>query len=209
MKHIIWGALLAFAAVLLLALCTAHAQAFEVPAYSLRYRAALEQAATGTFGLDAPVARIAAQIHQESDWKPNAASPYAQGLAQFTPPTALWLPTVCPGVGEPDPWDASWSIRAIVCYDHYLYVHAPGRDECNRWAFALSDYNGGQGNRAREQRLAAQNGADSLTWFDNVEKYNRRSATAWRENRNYVRLVLLVFEPEYLAQGWPGHGACP
>jgi len=201
--------MLVVAMILLLFLATAHAAPFEVPQHSLQYRAALQSAAIERFGLNAPVARLAAQINQESDWQPDAESVYAQGLAQFTPPTARWLPSICPDIGEPDPWDADWSIRAIVCYDFYLHAHAPGHDECNRWAFALSDYNGGQGMRAREQTLAADHHADRNQWWSSVETYNARSASAWRENRTYVRRILLYVEPAYLIAGWPGSVACP
>lgn len=179
-----------------------------IPTYSLRYRAQLERAVGAQFGLDAPVARLAAQIHAESAWRPKAASPYAQGLAQFTPDTAKWLPQVCPEVGEPDPWDAGWSIRAIACYDHYLYANARAVDECNRWAFTLSDYNGGTGMRLREQRLARAAGADPARWFGSVEDYRARSVGAYRENRGYVRKILLVLEPEYVDAGWSGTAVC-
>ena len=196
-------------AITLLAAAPANAAEVEIPAYSLRYRAALERAAGDHFGLDAPVARIAAQIHQESLWRPDAASPYAQGLAQFTPPTARWLPTICPSVGEPDPWDPQWSIRAVACYDAWLYANAPPSSECNRWAFTLADYNGGQGFRWREQQLARNAGKDASTWFDHVESFNARSESNWRQNRSYVRRILLLLEPAYIAAGWGGKGACP
>jgi membrane-bound lytic murein transglycosylase MltF len=204
-----WGLIIAIVLIVLAgALFNAAIAAEPIPEYSLRYRAALVHAVIEQFGLEANVALLAAQIHEESNWEPRAASAYAQGLSQFTRPTAKWLPTVCPDVGEPDPWNADWSIRAIACYDHYLYVRAPGLDDCNRWAFTLSDYNGGQGNRAREQRMAAENHDDPLVWWAHVEKYNRRSASAWRENRGYVRDILLKIEPVYLDAGWPGTGAC-
>lgn len=205
-----WPAVMLGILTLLVALWSAAAGAAEVeiPPYSLRYRASLERAAGDHFGLNAPVARLAAQIHQESLWKPGAASPYAQGLAQFTPPTARWLPTICPSVGAPDPWDPQWSIRAVACYDAWLYANAPRADECNRWAFVLSDYNGGQGMRIREQRLAAAAGKDSTLWWSNVEEFNARSAQAWKENRSYVRRILLLIEPAYLAADWGGKGVC-
>ncbi len=200
--------LLVLAYVLLTATPAAAAEV-KIPEQSVRYRAALDRAAGDNFGLNAPTARLAAQIHQESMWKADAASPYAQGLAQFTPPTARWLPTICPSVGAPDPWDPQWSIRAVACYDAWLYANAPPANECNRWAFTLSDYNGGQGFRRREQQLARAAGDDSSTWFDHVESFNARSIGAWRENRSYVRRILLLLEPAYIAAGWGGTGACP
>jgi len=186
----------------------AHADEPQIPAASVRYRTALEQAAVQRFGLQAPVARLAAQIQAESGWNPKVASAFAQGLAEFTPATAKWLPEICPDVGTPDPWDAQWSMRALVCYDYYLHKNVSAVDECNRWAFTLSDYNGGQGMRAREQRSAAEHGADPHRWFSGVESYSSRSPEAFRENRGYVREILLKLEPAYLDAGWPGVGAC-
>jgi hypothetical protein len=186
----------------------AHAQGVEIPTWSLRYRATLIEAATASFGINAPTARLAAQIHQESNWKPNAASPYAQGLAQFTPPTARWLPAICPEIGAPDPWDAGWSIRAMACYDAWLYARVPHVDDCNAWAFTLVDYNGGQGLRMREQKVTAAAGDNPNLWWSNVELARARSPAAWNENRAYPRRILLVLEPAYLENDWGGKGAC-
>ena len=67
---------------------TAHAQ---VPHESARYRLTLLREAHGQWGLDAPVAAFAAQVHQESGWNPQAVSRVgARGLAQFMPATTLW-----------------------------------------------------------------------------------------------------------------------
>jgi len=182
--------------------------AVKIPSYSLRYRAVIERAGSENFGLDSPTARLAAQIHQESAWQPHAASAYAQGLAQFTPATAQWLPRVCPQVGAPDPWDAGWAIRAMACYDAWLYAQAPGADECHKWAFVLADYNGGQGMRQREQKLAVKAGANADAWWFAVENFRVRAPAAYVENRAYVRRILLILEPAYLAAGWDDIGAC-
>lgn len=179
-----------------------------IPQASARYRIALQRAAASQFGVDAPIARLAAQIHQESAWRPNAESPYAQGIAQFTPSTAAWLPSVCPDVGPPDAWDASWSIRAMACYDRYLFERVVGAAACDQWAFTLSAYNGGLGWVARDMTRASANGADPALWFDNVERFSARSTAARAENRAYVRRILLVIEPAYIAAGWPGLAMC-
>lgn len=181
----------------------------RVPEASVRYRLALEREAGANFGIAAPAARIAAQIHQESGWRVDAESVYAQGLAQFTPATAKWLPSVCPSVGAPDPWDARWSIRAIACYDAWLYERVRGATECDRWAFTLSAYNGGLGWVARDQALAVINGANPLRWFGHVEKWSPRAQWARDENRGYPRRILLLLEPAYVRAGWPGSVACP
>lgn len=199
---IIAGMLLAGA--LLLGVDAAHAGEVRIPSESVRYRLQLERIAGERWGLDAPVARVAAQLQQESGWDPSARSIYAQGLAQFTPKTAQWLPEVCPQVGPPDPWDAGWSLRAVVCYDAWLLQRAPGATACDRWAMTLSAYNGGERMRDRERSLAA----DATRWFGHTEQQRVRSPAAWRENRGYVQRILRVLEPAYLEAGWPGRAVC-
>lgn len=187
----------------------AGAATIRIPESSALHRLQLEREAAARFGLDAPVALIAAQIHQESRWKPTARSKYAEGLAQFTAPTARWLPTVCPEIGAPDPWDATWSLRAIVCYDHHLLARASyAATGCDRWAFALSGYNGGEVMLRRERKLAADSGGDASRWFDQVERFRVRAQWAWDENRGYVTRILRTLEPVYLAAGWPGSATC-
>lgn len=203
----VFWALAAFAALAFME--RSHAGEIEIPEQSARYRIALEREASAQFGLDAPVARMAAQIHQESRWNPSAQSPFARGLSQFTASTATWLPGVCPDVGAPDPWNADWSIRAIACYDRYLYVHLDGASECERWAFTLSAYNGGMGMLNRERMRASATGADAARWFNSVERFSARSRSAYVENRSYVRRILLDIEPAYLDAGWPGEAVCP
>lgn len=186
----------------------AEGQSVVIPADSVLYRMQVERAAGEQWGLDAPVARLAAQLHQESGWRPTARSAYAQGLAQITPPTAAWLPAICPQLGHPDPWDPAWSIRAQACYDAWLHRRAMGATPCDRWAMTLSAYNGGEAARDRESRMAHEARADPLRWFGAVERYRSRGLAAWQENRAYVRRILLVLEPAYLAAGWPGTRAC-
>ena len=80
--------------------------------------------------------------------------------------------------------------------------------ECDRWAFVLAGYNGGNGWVNRDRRLASAKGADPLAWFDSVERHNAgRSAANFRENRHYPRAILLRWEPMYAAAGW-GPGVC-
>lgn len=189
--------------------CAATAAEVHIPDASVRYRVQLERAAGAQFGMQAPVARIAAQIHQESAWRTTARSKYAQGLSQFTPTTAAWLPQVCPEVGPADPWDAGWSMRAVVCYDAWLHDRARGATPCDRWAMTLSAYNGGESARDREIRMAYEARDDPRQWFGQVERQRSRSAAAWQENRDYVRRILLRLEPAYLAEGWPGTRVCP
>jgi soluble lytic murein transglycosylase-like protein len=180
----------------------------KVPEASVLYRLRVERAANDYFGISASPARLAAQLHQESAWRPDARSKYASGLAQFTPATAKWLPAACPEIGTFDPWDPSQSIRAAACYDRWLYDRVTGASECDRWAFALSAYNGGLGWVNRDRRRASATGADGARWFGHVELHTSRASWARDENRSYVRRILLRIEPAYIAAGWSGAAVC-
>lgn len=46
--------------------------AAQVPTAALRYRADLIRSSRSVWGMDAPVATFAGQIHQESQWRANA-----------------------------------------------------------------------------------------------------------------------------------------
>lgn len=187
----------------------ADAAKVRIPETSARYRLQLEREVASRFGINAPVAYVAAQIHAESAWRPDARSPYAEGLTQFTPATAAWLPTVCPDIGPPDTWDPGWSLRAIACYDHYLFKRTKAATLCDRYALTLSKYNGGEKYLRLERDAAAAAGADRDRWFGHVEQQRARKVSAWKENRGYVARILRVLEPVYLAAGWPGVVTCP
>lgn len=99
----------------------AHASDVTIPRAAQQYRATLTRAAHATWGMDAPVSVLAAQIHTESGWNNEARSPVgAQGLAQFMPSTAAWLPEVAPETGKPAPFNPGWSLRALCIYDRWL-----------------------------------------------------------------------------------------
>jgi soluble lytic murein transglycosylase-like protein len=199
---------------LMLGMPDAKAQA-RIADVSPMLRLAIQREAARNFGLegDEVVARLAAQVQQESAWNPKAASAYAQGLTQFTPATARWLPTICPAVGTPDPWDPQWSLRAQSCYMAWLlgrmkpYRYAGEMTTCARWIFALRGYNGGEAMLNRERLAAQRAGADANNWRA-VEPYRARAAWAHKENIGYPRRILLVLEPAYLAAGWPGQAVC-
>lgn len=181
-----------------------------LPAAAQRHRADLIRSARAVWGLDAPTATFAAQIHAESLWRADAVSPAgAEGIAQFMPRTADWMAQTWPALVERDPFNPAWGLRALVSYDRYLWQRVQAADACERMAMTLSAYNGGLSWVYRDQRLAAYNAADSDRWFDHVERFNSgRRASAFRENRAYPRKILLQLEPRYRAAGW-GPGACP
>lgn len=188
------------------------AKAETIPANAHHYRATLETEAANYYGLNAPVARLAAQVHAESTWRPQAQSPYADGLMQITPATAKWLVEINPDELNPhDPWNPRWSIRAGVFYTHWLYKRYGDRwaTPCDAWAGGvLSPYNGGFKHVITERAMAVANGLDRERWFDHVEVMVGRSVGAHRENRHYVRRILYDLEPLYLAHGWQGSEVC-
>lgn len=182
----------------------------EIPVVAQRYQRDLTRIAQAEWGLDAPVAMFAGQIHQESRWKFDARSPVgAQGLGQVMPSTAAWLAETFPKVlGKNEPYNPTWSMQALVSYDYWLASRITAADSCEQAAMILSSYNGGLGWLFRDRKLASAKGADKLTWFDSVERFNAgRSAAAFKENRAYPRLILRQWEPIYIHAGW-GKGRC-
>ncbi|MBE8614680.1 lytic murein transglycosylase, partial [Morganella morganii] len=179
----------------------------QPPQAALKYRSELIRNARLEWGLSAPVADFAAQLHQESGWRPGAVSPAgAQGMAQFMPATADWISRSVPGLHQREPFNPSWAIRALVSYDRWLWQRVSAAGNCERMAMTLSGYNGGLGWVQRDKRLALQQGLDSTRWFGHVATVNAgRSAANWRENRHYPQRILLELAPRYLT--WGG-GSC-
>lgn len=185
----------------------AHAAEVTIPRAAEAHRATLVRAAHATWGLDAPVSVFAAQVHTESWWRNDTVSHVgAQGLAQFMPATARWLPSVAPETGRPAPFNPGWSLRALCVYDKWLWDRTNGADAFERMAFTLSAYNGGLGWVNRDKAKARRQGADASRWFGAVETVNAgRSAAAWKENRQYPRRILKERQYAYIKAGWgPG-----
>jgi len=185
-----------------LLLATTIASAQSVPAAAMAWQRTLVREAQSTIGVSAPVATLAAQLHQESGWRSDARSAVgAQGLAQFMPATAEWIAQVKPKRLSPvNPLDPRWSIMAQM----------PGATECDQWAFALSAYNGGEGWLRRDQRAAIAAGRDPLRWFSHVEATpdKRRAPQFVRENRDYPRRIMLRHAALYSRSGWGRAVAC-
>lgn len=209
------GAVLAALLVLALAASPAQAQSrVAIPEASALYRHRVEQAVADVWGVNASPARLAAQLHQESGWRPKATSPVgAQGVAQFMPATAKWIAELFPDkLGQFDPWDAQQAILAAAIYDKWLLdrVQPLGwtrMSECTRWNFALRGYNGGEQWLLRDRGLAVANKADPNDWRS-VERFRTRSVSNHQQNIDYPRRILLVLEPAYIAAGWPGTTVC-
>jgi soluble lytic murein transglycosylase-like protein len=184
------------------ALVAAHAQ---VPTDAARYRLTLTREARAVWGLNAPIASFAAQVHQESRWNPDATSPVgAQGLAQFMPSTTAWISGLYPSLADRAPRNPTWALRALVTYDAQLFTQVrQANDDCQRFAFALSAYNGGIGWVNRRQAKASKPGI----CFDHACVINPGvTPSAQAENEAYPRHILLKHQVLY--SSW-GEGICP
>lgn len=188
--------------VFVLAALAAPAFAQAIPRAAVPYRRALTANARLVWGLDAPVAVLASQVHQESGWRADAKSAYASGLAQFTPATADWISQkYASDLGVNQPLEPAWALRALAVYDKWLFDRQAAATPCDRWAFTLSAYNGGEGWVTRDKRKASAQGADTLRWWGQVERYSDRAAWAVTENREYPRRILLQRQTPYRAWG--------
>ena len=184
------------------------ASAAEIPRQALAHRALLTREARAVWGMDAPIATFAAQIHQESAWRENAVSHAgAQGLAQFMPSTAKWLPKVAPDTNQPLPFSPAWSIRAMVTYDRWLWKRIRAASDCDRMAMTLSAYNGGLGWLQKDQALAESVALNPRLWTHVALVNSGRSASNFKENRQYPTRILHALTDLYRAAGW-GLGAC-
>lgn len=183
-----------------------------MPAGAEKHRRTLVRAAHAGMGINAPIATMAAQVHQESAWRTDAVSPVgAQGIAQFMPGTSAWMAELFPALGPAEPYNPGWALRAMVHYNswHLQRLSNHAACPCDKWALVLSAYNGGLGWVYRDRDLARASGARGLAWFDDIERFNAgRSAANFAENRHYVRVILTRWEPVYAGAGW-GRGVCP
>lgn len=174
--------------------------AADPPRAALQYRAQLTRIAHAEWGLDAPVAAFAAQVHQESGWNPQAVSRVgARGMAQFMPATARWWCDLHGLTAEAcQPTNATWSMRALVGYDLWLFQRTRGPTEFDRFWAALRAYNGGLGHWQAESKVA---GSTSRQEVDAACGRARRSATHCPENLGYPRRILLTLQSRYLSWG--------
>jgi len=172
----------------------------DIPRAALHHRADLVRIAHAEWGLDAPVAAFAAQIHQESGWNPEAVSRVgARGMAQFMPATARWWCEVNKLSADAcQPSNPVWAMRALVGYDRWLYERVRGASEFDRLWAALRGYNGGLGWWQQEAKVA---GSYERLAVDAACGQARRAAVHCRENLGYPRRILLTLQSRYLAWG--------
>lgn len=183
-----------FVGLLALALTvTGHAQVPDPP-----YLSDVITSSEFYFGVPAPVPVFLAQIMQESGFNPSAVSAAgAQGLLQFMPATAKWA-AQAGGFGIVAPLDPKWSIRAGAWYMRSLYTRVREADShCDRWLFAFSGYNGGEGWVWKRQAKSVSPGSWALTGDINpgITESNQR------ENSRYGPRIVYALQPMYARYG--------
>jgi soluble lytic murein transglycosylase-like protein len=198
-KAIIWGGLI----IVLVAGGFFSQACAQVPPNAARYRADLVRQAHAQWGLDAPVAALAAQVHQESGWAPSAVSRVgAAGMAQFMPATANWW---CQLNSMPadqcQPRNPVWALQALVGYDKWLYDRTPtGYSAHDRLHVALRAYNGGLGHWQAEAKATGL----SHPTVDQVAAAcgkARRHSSHCPENLGYPQRILVLLQPRYTTWG--------
>lgn len=192
---------------LIIGFFTGNLFAAEIPSTANKYRADLTRSARLSWGMDAPIATFAAQVHQESGWNAQAVSRVgAKGLAQFMPSTADWIGGINPELAQRQPDNPTWALRALTAYDRWLYERIKADSDCDRMAMVLSSYNGGLGWLLRDKALAAQSGSNRNLWWNHVDRYNAgRTRAAFEENRGYPVRIIKGIQPAYAT--W-GQGVC-
>lgn len=163
----------------------------SIPPRAERYHRDLVRSSRYVFGMNAPVALLAGQVHQESGWNPMAKSAYASGLAQFTPATAKDMARLHPqDLGQAAPTDPRWALLALCHYDKALYDAAAfAASEGDRWRFVFWGYNGGWGWVQKDRAKAKALGLDPNQADDVAGVNNGRAPHFFRENRTYDRVI--------------------
>lgn len=184
--------------IVLLTCLLAGASFAAPPQTAVRYRPILTREAQFVHGLSAPVPMFAAQIEQESGWRPGVTAwDNGRGLAQFMDPTTTMVIRLYPELGQADPYNPTWAMRAMVRYDAWLWKQVKGRDACHRWAAALKGYNAGVGYVQQAQRKSDT----PDVWFDATEHVTtRQSAKNFEYSRLYPRWILIKRQVNYV--GW-------
>lgn len=189
----------------------APSPAVALPDAAWQHQRLLIRVSRAEWGDDTRVAALAAQVHQESSWRGDAKSRYAEGWAQFRPTTADWAAkTFAKDLGPAAPHDASWALPAMARYMRWIEDRVPRMAPyCDRWAAVLAGYNGGPGWVARDRALCeAATGCDPSRWWGHVELHSDRAEWAFRENRGYPRRILRTLLPRYLEAGYRGQAIC-
>lgn len=205
MKRGDW-AFLATAGVLISSALFSCALAAEIPRAAETHRRDLIREARAVWGLDAPISALAAQVHAESYWQPDARSwAGALGLTQFMPRTAEWAGTEFPDLGPPDPLNPRWALRAQSHYMRWLRERVTGAGECEAFAFALSAYNGGL---RWVQRRKAMSDQPEICFDATCDINPGIKASNQRENREYSRRIRALERDYFATRRWGTVGVC-
>lgn len=124
---------------------------------------------------------LAAQIYQESRFKPSSRSwAGAVGLMQVMPRTAEDM-GYC-SIEHPEV-----NIQAGVAYIKYLSAYWKDIPDDERVKFVLASYNAGPGHVSDARRLAYKYGRDPNVWDGNVEEFIRKKSQPEFYNDEVVR----------------------
>ncbi len=165
----------------------------------LQYVRAVRREAQAVFGVDAPVPTLMGQLRQESRCRADVtARDNGRGLAQFMDATAALVARSFPELGAPDPYNATWAIRAMVRYDSWLRDRVQFVTACDAWGATLSAYNGGLGYVQQSQRASTAPGV----WFGVTERVrSRQTASNFAFARSYPRKIILTHQPLFRGTG--------
>lgn len=202
MRRFIEWVMLAIAFLFVVAFYMSVARA-QVPDEALRHQRLYTRIILSEWGVGAPVASFAAQIHQESGWNCAAVSRAgARGCAQFMPATARWIGEVDVDLAVERVHDPVWAFQAQAVYMRWLHDRVKADSACERLAFAMSAYNGGLGHVYKRQRLSPWPGRCLRVTCEinpGILPANQR------ENAEYPERILKKLAPRYA--GW-GPSAC-
>lgn len=164
-----------------------------------RWGATVRRESQAVFGINAPSPMFLGQIHQESGGDEKVtASDFGRGLAQFMDATARQVAKQYPELGAPDPYSATWSIRAMVRLNQSNWRAVRGDDDCEHWGAALVSFNAGAGWVRKAQKQSDNPGI----WFGETEKINSgQSAKNFKYSRLYAHWIIEKHQPKYRAWG--------
>ena len=195
------------AGVVLTVLAIGVAVAQTIPPTAESHKRDLTRTSRAVFGMGAPVATLAAQIHQESGWRPDARSwAGARGLAQFMPTTAAGIGRLYPELTPVNEFDPRWALKAqsLLMRDLVRQFGPGSANACEAWCYAATAYNGGPGWTRKRISLSDT----PRRCFGATSRINPGiRGAAQRENEAYPERILLLLEPAYIEAGW-GLGVC-
>jgi hypothetical protein len=200
LRGLLVGVLLAVAGI---GACAAQ----TVPPQAESHRRDLIRAAQASWGMDAPLATLGAQVMVESAFRPTAVSwAGASGLAQFMPATAAAVAKQYPALQPVNVFDPAWSLRAqaYLLRDLVERYRPVGANTCEAGCYATTAYNGGP--RWTDRRIAMSPAPTRCIGVTRLLNPGIRPS-AQRENEAYPVKVLLDWEPRFVAAGW-GRGLC-